>query len=86
MRYLSKTQHNIADFVYERDEAVRSLDVNVFKKHYAKWFKRGVYEKPLPPDDVVEVLIHKMLLKMDTATEAEKMNAKAWLVARGIVR
>lgn len=84
MRYRSKTQHKIADFVYERDEAVRTLDVKVFKKFYQKWYKRGVYAKPLPPDDVLEIVLRKMLFHMASATEAERMNAKAWLMARGM--
>ena len=67
----------------ERDEAIKSLDVGKFKKFYYKWMEKGIYERDLPSDDIVEITIYKMLYNIKSATEEEKEVAKKWLEARG---
>ena len=67
----------------EFDLAVKSQDLNTFKKFYEKWKKRGFYEFDLPADKVVEVGMRKMLYNLNSATEQEKTTAKKWLTEHG---
>lgn len=63
----------------ERDEAVRSLDIDTFKAFYEKWTKRGFYRNGLPSDEVIEISLYKMLYNLGSATEQEKEIAEKWL-------
>ena len=68
----------------ERDEAAKSYDVEKFKKFYYKWHKRGIYDSiTLPSDEVLEVIMRKMVYNMASATEEEKAEAKKWLEEHG---
>lgn len=71
-------------WIKERDEAVRSLDVEKFKEFYRKGRARGYYDIPLPSDDrVIEVAMRKMMYHNNSFTEQEKADAKRWLEDRG---
>ena len=68
----------------ERDAAVRSYDVETFKAFYRKWLKLGMYDRPLPKDDmVIEITMRKMMFHMSSASRDEKEEAKRWLLERG---
>lgn len=70
-------------WIKERDEAIRSLDVDKFKEFYKKWTERGFYRNGLPADEVVEVSLRKMLYNLGNATAEEKAEAEKWLSDRG---
>ena len=74
-------------FVRERDEAVKtSIKINelrVFRKFYARWKAKGVYQIGLPSDEVLWLTLYKMLYHTKDATEEEKAMAERWLVAHG---
>ena len=67
----------------ERNEALRSQDVEQFKAFYERWKARGFYALNLPPDNVIEVSLRKMLYNLKNATEEEKTEAEKWLTERG---
>lgn len=73
----------LEDFVKERNEAVITYDVETFKKFYAKWKKLGVYEVPLPIDQVLEISMRKMVYATPSFTQEQRDEAKKWLVERG---
>lgn len=67
----------------ERDEVVKTYDVEKFKDFYRKYQLLGVYPGviQLPSDKVIEATMHKMVYHMKSATAKEKAEAKAWLKA-----
>ena len=67
----------------ERDEAIRSLDLEKFKAFYRKYQKMGLYGLNLPRDEVLEIALRKSLLMMTNATDEEKNRARAWLIEHG---
>jgi len=69
----------------ERDEVVKSYDIDAFKAFWHKWQKKGLYNKqmPLPQDEVIEISMRKMVFNMASATEDEKKEAQTWLHERG---
>ena len=71
------------DWLKERDEVVKTYDVNKFKVFYIKWKMMGLYSLPLPSDDVIEVSMRKMVYNMLSSTESEKDEAKKWLIEHG---
>lgn len=77
----------IEEFVKERDKAVkeacRTGDLENFKAFYEKYQKLGVYKLPLPPDEVLEISIRKMLCNTASATNEEYAEAYKWLIERG---
>lgn len=73
-------------FVKERDKAIRSLDVETFKRFYKKWYYMGYYRLPLPADNVIEISMRKMLCEIQSATEEEKKEAEKWLIDHGSQR
>ena len=74
-------------FVKERDEAVktaiRTNDLRVFRRFYARWKAKGIYQIALPSDEVLWRTLYKMLYHAKDATEEEKAMAERWLVAHG---
>lgn len=76
-----KQWHDI--WLKERDEVIRTLDVEKFKEFYLKWQARGLYKMPLPSDEVIEISLRKMLYHLGNATEQEKSEAEKWLTERG---
>lgn len=77
----------IAQFVRERDEAIKTAirtdDLRVFKRFYARWKAKGFYQIGLPSDEVIEISLRKMLYHMTSATAEEKATAERWLIAHG---
>ena len=67
----------------ERNEAIRTLDVEKFKEFYRKWTERGFYRGGLPSDEVIEISLHKMLYHLGDATVEEKAIAEKWLAEHG---
>lgn len=52
----------IIQWLTERDEVLKTHDVNLFKEFIKKWRKRGFYDDtPLPSDEVLEVTMRKMI-------------------------
>lgn len=70
-------------WIKERDEAVRTQDIEKFKEFYKKWSARGFYRNGLPSDEVIEISLRKMMYHIASATEEEKQTAKEWLEAHG---
>ena len=70
-------------WIKERDEAIRTLDVEKFKRFYDKWKAKGVYVINLPSDFVIEITLYKMLYNLGDATDEEKSKAKEWLESKG---
>lgn len=73
------------EWVKERDEVVKTYDVEKFKQFFRKWQIKGIYNKrtKLPADNVIEISLRKMVYHMTSATEEEKKEAKAWLLDHG---
>lgn len=67
----------------ERDEAIYTFDVEKFKAFYHKWEKRGVYTKPLPKDEVIEISMRKMVCGLADPDPKKLAEARAWLSERG---
>ena len=80
---MSKMKRAMEEWVKERDEAIRSLDVETFKAFYRKWQAKGFYTANLPRDGIIEISLRKSLLMMQSATEEEIEGAKRWLEERG---
>ena len=79
---LSDEEHE--QWLKERDEAIISCNVATFKKFHHKWAKRGVYrQEELPPNEVIKIALHKMVLALSTATFEQKQAAADWLLDRG---
>ena len=74
----------IALWKTERDNAIRSQDVKIFKAFFEKWKAKAYYDVELPSDYVLEISLRKMLYNMKNATVKEKEQAKKWLIERGI--
>lgn len=77
----------LARFVRERDEAVKTAikanDLRVFRRFYARWKAKGIYQIGLPSDEILWVSLYKMLYHTKDTTEEEKAMAEAWLIAHG---
>lgn len=71
------------DWLKERDEVVKTYDVNKFKDFYNKWKSMGLYNLPLPTDSVIEISMRKMVYHMTSSTNIEKEEAKKWLIEHG---
>lgn len=78
-----KMEEFTRQWVKERDEATLSFDVDKFKAFFEKWKKLGVYDGDLPPDEVIEVSIRKMVIYMAHPPKDKLEEAKEWLQARG---
>lgn len=75
---------DMKNWMKERDEVVRTLDVGKFKLFWDKWKERGFYRGGLPMDFVIEISLHKMLYNLKSATDEEKKKAKEWLEEKGL--
>ena len=76
-----KEWHDI--WLKERDESIRTQDIEKFKEFYDKWKARGVYQLDMPSDKVIEISLRKSLYHLGNATDEEKAYAKKWLNDRG---
>ena len=62
----------------ERDKAVKSLNVEKFKKFCKRW------GNPYPNDDyIIEIMMRKMMYHINSFSPEEKQSAKEWLKSRG---
>lgn len=78
------TDKEIKQWIKERDEAVLSFDIDKLKKFYIKW--QGIIydnDMQLPPDNVLEISIRKMVIGTASATSEQVEQAKKWLKQRG---
>ena len=74
----------IVQWLTERDEVLKTHDVNLFKEFVTKWRKRGFYDDtPFPSDEVLEISMRKMICNITTMSKKEKKEAVAWLTSRG---
>lgn len=72
------------EWLKERDEVVKSYDVQKFKEYVKKWTELGVYHLDiLPSDEVIEISMRKMVYHFTTSTHKERADAKRWLESRG---
>lgn len=74
----------IIQWLTERDEVLKTYDVNLFKEFVIKWRKRGFYDDtPFPSDEVLEISMRKMICNITTMSKKEKKEAEEWLTSRG---
>lgn len=74
----------LKEFVKERDEAILSFDLNVFKSFYFKWKARGFYDIDLPKDEhIIEISMRKMVFGMKNPPKWAVKEAASWLIERG---
>ena len=72
------------EWIKERDAAALSFDVKKFRKFALKWQALGYYHiKRLPPDDVLEITMRKMVVNMENPPKDKYEDAKCWLLSRG---
>ena len=69
----------------ELEEAVKTLDVYEFRKFYAKWYLKGMYNMPLPANDpLVKISICKMACHLNNMPPEVKENARMILKSYGM--
>ena len=69
-------------FVKERNEVLRSLDIEKFEQFWAKWKQPrpgGGWASP----EVPLIMMHKVRLQVPSMTETERAESRAWLLIRG---
>ncbi len=71
------------EWLKERDEVMQTFDVDRFKEFYRKWADRGMYQMPLPSDDVIEIAMRKCVCGMSNPRLEKLAEARAWLAERG---
>lgn len=69
----------IAAFIAERDEALRSLETERVQAFHAKWYPG----RPPLRDDVAPVAMHKARTECANLTDAERALSRRWLTERG---
>jgi len=77
------TDKEFKKWIKERDEIVKTYDVEKFKDFYKKWSKKGLYTLKLPADNIIEISMRKMVYHMTSATEEQKKEAEKWLKEHG---
>lgn len=77
------TNNTIKQWMKERDAVAKTYDVELFKVFYEKWKKKGIYSMKLPPDNVIEISMRKMVCNMKSSTDEQKEEAMEWLEAHG---
>lgn len=78
------TDKEIKKWVKERDSVLLTHDIQKFKEFYAKWKRMGLYNIPLPKNDlVVRAIMEKAILGISNSTEQEKQQARDWLITNG---
>ena len=74
----------IREFVRDRDKAVATFDLETFKKFFAKYKAKGIYDIDLPSDDkVIEITMRKMAVNSIRLPIEVRMEAAEWLTDRG---
>lgn len=72
------------EWLKERDEVVKSYDVQRYREYVKKWSKLGLYDIDFdPPDEIIEISMRKMVYHFTTSTHKERADAKRWLESRG---
>lgn len=86
MQFSRVTAGMLAKWQKERDEVVKTYDVEKFRNFYRKYQILGVYpaEFNLPKDESIQITMHKMVYHMRYATPKEKADAAKWLKDHGI--
>ena len=86
MQFAKVTAGMLAKWQKERDEVVKTYDVEKFRNFYRKYQILGVYpaEFNLPKDESIQITMHKMVYHMRYATPKEKADAAKWLKDHGI--
>ena len=70
----------LVQYVRERDEAVRTLNVQVFKDFIRQW--NGA-DYPIPSDEILEITMRKMAVHSTNLPKRFREEAAAWLLNRG---
>lgn len=76
-------EKEVEDYMAERNEVLRSLDVDKFNAFWRK------HDLPVPtwgwadPDIVPLIMMHKCRLQVASMTEAEKEQSREWLTSHG---
>ena len=78
------TDKQIREFVRDRDKAVATFNIETFKKFFAKYKAKGIYDIDLPNDDkVIEISLRKMAVHSTGLPMKVRMEAAEWLTERG---
>lgn len=70
----------LSRYIEDRDKAVRSLDLEKFRKFQEKW---SDVLTEWPGDEVAEIAMHKMAVEITSMPEEIKEKARKWLLDRG---
>ncbi len=71
-------------WIKERDEVLLSLDINKYKAFYEKWRKEGVYDMPLPDNEMIlQIAMRQGLLALKNVPEGKIIEAQLWLIDHG---
>ena len=79
----NKITDGIRDYVNERDNAVRDLDLKKFKEFVKRYtaYAPACYE--MPSDQVLEITMHKIAVHSEGLTPDTRAAAFKWLIERG---
>lgn len=80
---MSNRRKEFEQWKKERDAAAYSFDIEQFKAFYRKWQKRGVYKEELPDDEILEIVMRKMVCALADPQKDKLAEARAWLSERG---
>ena len=75
--------YELRQWIEERDEALYTFDVDTFKEFYRKWQEHGFYTEPLPPDEVIEIIMRKMVCCLANPPKDKLAEARLWLFDHG---
>ena len=67
----------------ERDAMIEKQDVQEFKRFYQKWSAFGIYDAPMPADNIIEASLRQMALAAKNVSSETKLAAALWLLSRG---
>lgn len=73
----------IREFVRDRDKAVATFDIETFKRFFAKYKAKGIYNIDLPDDKIIEITMRKMAVHSTGLPIEVRMEAAEWLTDRG---
>lgn len=75
-------------FINEKDksiiESVRRDNLDPFKRFYEKWTNKGYYDRPLPDDKSLKVMMCKILLEIPRVDIETQITARQWLMLNGL--
>ena len=75
----------IAQYVADRDKAVSTMDINVFREFLRKYQKAGFFDWKVlcATNQVLEITMRKMAIHSTNIDPEIKLQAKAWLLDHG---